>query len=451
MHTKIILDENEMPKNWYNILPDLPRELEPPLHPVTLEPLGPQDLAPLFPKEIIKQEVSQERFIPIPEEIRDIYRLWRPSPLYRAKRLEKELKTPAKIFFKMEGVSPPGSHKPNTAVAQAYYAMKEGVERLTTETGAGQWGSALSFACNLFDLECMVYMVRASYDQKPYRKIMMQTYGAQIVPSPSPLTESGRYYLAQDPNCTGSLGIAISEAVEDAMKNENTKYSLGSVLNHVMLHQSIIGLEAKMQFESIDLYPDSIFCCVGGGSNFSGFSFPFLADKLKSKKSDLQVTACESLACPSLYKGLFAYDFGDSAKLAPIVKMFTLGHDFIPSPIHAGGLRYHGCAPTVSLLHKHGYIKSMAYTQNSTFNAAVLFARNEGFIVAPETAHAVKGVIDEALLCKENNEEKIIVFNCSGHGYFDLSAYEAYFSQHLIDYEYPIELVEQAIASLPKV
>lgn len=451
MHTKITLDENDLPKQWYNILPDLPKALDPPLHPVGLEPLTPEDLAPLFPMEIIKQEVSQERFIDIPEEIRDIYRLWRPSPLYRARRLEKALKTPAKIYYKNEGVSPPGSHKPNTAVAQAYYSRKEGVERLTTETGAGQWGSALSFACNLFDLECMVYMVRASYDQKPYRKIMMQTYGASIVPSPSLLTESGRKYLKDDPNCTGSLGIAISEAVEEALMNENTKYSLGSVLNHVMLHQSIIGLEAKKQFEAIDTYPDEIFCCVGGGSNFCGFSFPFIADKLNGKKPDLQITASESQACPSLSKGLYAYDYGDSAQLAPIVKMFTLGHDFIPSPIHAGGLRYHGSAPSISLLHKLGIINAEAFLQNETFDAATLFARSEGFIIAPETAHAVKAVISEALRCKQTNEEKVIVFNCSGHGHFDLAAYEAYFAEQLVDYSYPKELVEKAITKLPQV
>ncbi|NHJ47550.1 MAG: TrpB-like pyridoxal phosphate-dependent enzyme, partial [Asgard group archaeon] len=365
--TKIQLDENQLPKQWYNILPDLPRPLDPPLHPVNKTPLGPEDLAPLFPMELIKQEVSQERFIAIPEEIRDIYRLWRPSPLYRARRLEKALKTPAKIFYKWEGVSPPGSHKPNTAIAQAYYNMKEGVERLTTETGAGQWGSALAFSCKQFDLECMVYMVRASYDQKPYRRIMIQSWGGTIVPSPSDLTESGRHFLERDPNCNGSLGIAISEAVEDAAKNENTKYSLGSVLNHVMLHQTVIGLEAKKQFEMVDLYPDSIYCCVGGGSNFSGFTFPFITDKLNGTKKDLQITACESLACPSLTKGLYAYDFGDSAHIAPIVKMFTLGNGFIPSPIHAGGLRYHGSSPIISQLHELGIIDAQAYLQNPTF------------------------------------------------------------------------------------
>ena len=448
--TKIQLDENDLPKQWYNILPDLPRALAPPLHPLNKSPLGPEDLAPLFPMEIIKQEVSQERFIDIPEEVLDIYRLWRPSPLYRAKRLEKALNTPAKIFYKWEGVSPPGSHKPNTAIAQAYYNMKEGVERLTTETGAGQWGSALAFACKQFDLECKVYMVRASYDQKPYRKMMMHAWGATIFPSPSDQTETGRKYLAADPNSTGSLGIAISEAVEDALHNENTKYSLGSVLNHVMMHQTIIGLEAKKQFETLDLYPDSIYCCVGGGSNFAGFSFPFIADKLKGLK-DTKVVACEPTACPSLTNGLYAYDYGDSAKLAPIIKMFTLGHDFIPSAIHAGGLRYHGASPIISLLKELGIIESQSYLQNATFKAALLFAQTEGFLVAPESAHAIRGIIDEALACKDADEEKIIVFNNSGHGHFDLSAYEAYYENQLIDYAYPQESIAKAIAQLPKV
>lgn len=449
--TKIQLDENELPKQWYNIVPDLPRPLDPPLHPFNKTPLGPEDLAPLFPMELIKQEVSQERFIDIPEEILEIYRLWRPSPLYRAIRLEKALKTPAKIFYKWEGVSPPGSHKPNTAVAQAFYNAKEGVERLSTETGAGQWGSALAFACKQFDLECMVYMVRASYDQKPYRKIMIQTWGGTIIPSPSDRTEAGRKFLERDPNCNGSLGIAISEAVEDAMKNENTKYSLGSVLNHVMLHQTIIGLEAKKQFESIDLYPDSIYCCVGGGSNFAGFSFPFIADKLSGQKKELKIIASEPQACPSLTKGLYAYDYGDSAKIAPIVKMFTLGNGFIPSPIHAGGLRYHGSSPIISQLHELGIIDAQAFHQNATFEAATLFAQTEGFLVAPESAHAVKATIDEALECKKTGEERVIAFNNSGHGHFDLAAYDAYYRQRLVDYEYPEELVKKAIADLPQI
>ena len=449
--TKIELEENNLPKQWYNILPDLPKQLAPPLHPLNKTPLGPEDLLPLFPMELIKQEVSQERFIDIPEEIREVYRMWRPSPLYRAHRLEKALKTPAKIFYKWEGVSPPGSHKPNTAVAQAYYNMKEGVERLTTETGAGQWGSALSFACKLFEIECMVYMVRASFDQKPYRKMMMHVWGGNIVPSPSTRTEAGRKFLKLDPDSPGSLGIAISEAVEEAMKNENTKYSLGSVLNHVMLHQTIIGLEAKKQFESLDLYPDSIYCCVGGGSNFAGFSFPFIADKLSGSKKDLEIVACEPEACPSLTRGLYAYDYGDTAKLAPIVKMFTLGHGFIPSPIHAGGLRYHGSSPIISQLHHEGIIASNAFHQNATFEAATLFAQTEGFLVAPESAHAVRATIDEALRCKQTGEEKVIVFNNSGHGHFDLAAYEAYHEQKLTDYQYPKELVKKATADLPQI
>ncbi|MFW9922508.1 MAG: TrpB-like pyridoxal phosphate-dependent enzyme [Candidatus Thorarchaeota archaeon] len=448
---KVELDENYLPKQWYNILPDLPKQLAPPLHPITKELLGPEDLLPLFPMEIIKQEVSQERFIDIPKEVLEVYRIWRPSPLYRAKRLEKALKTPAKIFYKWEGVSPPGSHKPNTAIAQAYYNMKEGVERLTTETGAGQWGSALSFACKLFDLECMVYMVRASFDQKPYRKMMMHVWGGEIVASPSDRTEIGRRFLKENPNSPGSLGIAISEAIEEAMKNENTKYSLGSVLNHVMLHQTIIGLEAKKQLEQLEFYPDSIFCCVGGGSNFGGFAFPFISDKLSGEKKNLQITACEPEACPSLTRGLYAYDYGDTAKLAPIVKMFTLGHGFIPSPIHAGGLRYHGASPIISQLHNERIISAKTFHQNATFQAATLFAQTEGFLVAPESAHAIEAVIEEALQCKKTGDEKIIVFNNSGHGHFDLSAYEAYYERKLVDYQYPKEMVDKAIAELPQI
>ena len=401
--------------------------------------------------ELIKQEVSQEQYIDIPEEVREIYRLWRPSPLYRARRLEKALKTPAKIFYKWEGVSPPGSHKPNTAIAQAYYNMKQGVERLVTETGAGQWGSALSFSCKQFGLKCMVYMVRASYNLKPYRRIMINTWGGKVVPSPSNLTEAGKLFLKQDANHDGSLGIAISEAVEEAVKNENTKYSLGSVLNHVMLHQTVIGLEAKKQFEKVDLYPDAIYACVGGGSNFSGFAFPFIKDKLKGEKKDLEIVACESLACPSLTKGLYAYDYGDSAKMAPIVKMFTLGNGFIPSPIHAGGLRYHGSSPIISQLHEERVIAAKAYYQNDTFKAATLFAQTEGIIVAPESAHAVKATIDDALECKQTGQEKVIVFNNSGHGHFDLASYEAYQNQQLVDYEYPVAKVNEAIAQLPKI
>jgi len=448
---KIELSEEDIPKQWYNIQADLPTPLDPPLHPATGEPVGPDDLKAIFPMELIKQEVSQERWIPIPEEVRDIYRIWRPTPLYRATRLEKFLKTPAKIYYKWEGNSPPGSHKPNTAVAQAYYNMKEGVTRLATETGAGQWGSALAFATCLFGMKCTVYMVRASYDQKPYRRIMMETWGAECIPSPSNRTQYGKKVLESDPNCSGSLGMAISEAIEDAVTHENTKYSLGSVLNHVMLHQTVVGLECKKQFELIDEYPDSMFGCVGGGSNFSGASFPFVADKISGKKPDLRVVSCEPKACPTLTKGPYAYDFGDTAKMAPIVKMYTLGHSFIPPPIHAGGLRYHGDAPLLCRLTKDGFMEAVAFNQNEVFEAAITFARTEGIIIAPETAHAAKGAIDEALRCKKTGEEKTIFLAASGHGLLDLSAYDAYLNKKLVDYEYPESLIKEALTKLPKV
>jgi len=448
--TKILLDESELPKKWYNINPDLPRPLDPPLHPGTGKPIGPQDLAPLFPMELIKQEVSMDRFIDIPEEIRDIYRLWRPSPLYRAHRLEKALKTPAKIYYKWEGVSPAGSHKPNTAIAQAYYNMKEGVERLSTETGAGQWGSALALATSFFGLECMIYMVRCSFEQKPYRRILMETWGAKVVPSPSKLTESGKAMLAKDPECSGSLGMAISEAVEDAVKHENTKYALGSVLNHVCMHQTVIGLETKEQLKKAGDDADVVIGCVGGGSNFAGLAFPFAQDKMKNKK-DVRLIAVEPAACPSLTKGMYAYDYGDTAMMAPIVKMFTLGHDFIPAGIHAGGLRYHGMSPLVSLLAAEKVIEARAYHQNPCFEAAEIFAKSEGIIVAPETAHAVRAAIDVALDCRKKNEVKTIVFNASGHGHFDLAAYDAYHQKKLVDYEYPDDLIKQSLKKLPKV
>jgi tryptophan synthase beta chain len=448
---KFVLDEEEIPKKWYNIQADLPSPLDPPLHPVTMEPVKPSDLAPLFPMELIKQEVSAERWIPIPEEVRDIYRIWRPTPLYRAVRLEKALKTPAKIYYKWEGVSPPGSHKPNTAVAQAYYSMKEGVERIATETGAGQWGSALAFATNFFDLECQVYMVRASYDQKPYRRMLMEIWGAKCVPSPSDRTQFGRKMLQEDPNCPGSLGIAISEAVEDAVTHENTKYSLGSVLNHVLLHQTVVGLECKKQFEMAEDYPDVMFGCVGGGSNFGGASFPFVADKLSGEKPDLRVVSCEPMACPTLTKGEYAYDFGDTAATAPIVKMYTLGHTFIPAPIHAGGLRYHGDAPLLSKLTKEGVMEAAAYHQTEAFEAALMFARTEGFVIAPETAHCAKAAIDEAIKCKKTGKAETIFFANSGHGHFDLSAYDAYLGGKLVDYELPTKLIKESLAKLPKV
>ncbi len=445
-NTKIVLDENEMPKKWYNINPDLPKPLPAPLHPGTHEPLTPKDLAPLFPMELIRQEMSMERNIPIPDEVLGIYRLWRPSPLYRARRLEKALKTKAKIYYKWEGVSPAGSHKPNTAIPQAYYNMKEGVERLTTETGAGQWGSALALATCLFGLKCTVYMVKVSYEQKPYRKIMMETWGAEVFPSPTERTEAGKVILKEDPTSPGSLGIAISEAVEDAVKS-GAKYSLGSVLNHVLMHQSIIGLEAKKALESIDQYPDIVIGCFGGGSNFSGLAFPFMHDKLKGDKEDLRAIACEPTACPKLSKGVYAYDFGDTVGLTPLVKMYTLGHTFVPPGIHAGGLRYHGGAPQVSLLEAEGKVEVKDVNQTDAFKAAELFARTEGIIIAPETAHAVQGVIEEAKRCQE---EKVILFNCSGHGNFDLASYDAFHHGKLKDFEYPSEKVKEALKHLPK-
>ncbi|OPX31074.1 MAG: TrpB-like pyridoxal-phosphate dependent enzyme [Candidatus Latescibacteria bacterium 4484_181] len=447
--TKIQLDEKQMPTQWYNILADLPFQMPPVLHPATGKPVVPDDLAPIFPMELIKQEMSPERWIDIPEEVQDVYRLWRPTPLYRARRWEKALDTPAKIYYKWEGVSPPGSHKPNTAVAQAYFNKQEGVKRITTETGAGQWGSALAFGCDLFGIECKVYMVRVSYEQKPYRRIMMETWGAKCVPSPSPDTKAGQAVLAQDPDTPGSLGIAISEAVEDAATHDDTKYSLGSVLNHVLLHQTVVGLEAKKQLEIAGDYPDILVGCIGGGSNFAGFFLPFVKDKLDGKP--LRIICAEPQACPTLTKAPYAYDFGDVAGLTPLLKMYTLGHTFVPPPIHAGGLRYHGMAPIICALYNHKIIEAVALHQMAVFDAAISFARTEGFIVAPETAHAVKVVMDEALKCKESGEAKTIVFNNSGHGHFDLAAYEAYFAGKLKDYTYPEEKIKEALKDLPKV
>jgi len=449
--TKILLSEAEMPTAWYNILADLPFPPAPYLHPATLQPIGPADLAPLFPMELIKQEVSSERYIEIPEEVQAIYRLYRPSPLFRAHRLEKVLDTPAKIYYKYEGVSPVGSHKPNTAIAQAYYNKQEGTKRITTETGAGQWGSALSMACNFFGLECKVYMVKVSYYQKPYRRILMETFGATVVPSPSQDTHAGRNILAQNPDSPGSLGIAISEAVEDAATRDDTKYSLGSVLNHVLMHQTVVGQEAKKQLEKAGVYPDILIGCVGGGSNFAGFAFPFLQDKLAGKQPALRAIAVEPQACPSITRGVYAFDFGDTARTAPVVKMHTLGHTFVPAGIHAGGLRYHGMAPLVSLLCKKGIMESVAVLQNPTFAAAVQFTRAEGILPAPESAHAIRVVIDEALKCKESGQAKVIAFNLSGHGHFDLAAYDQYLAGKLEDYAYPAEKVQEALAHLPKV
>ena len=434
-NTKFFLSEQEMPRQWYNILADLPKPMPPVLHPGTKQPVGPQDLAPLFPMELIKQEVSTDRWIDIPDEVLDIYKLWRPSPLYRARRLEKALDTPAKIYYKWEGVSPAGSHKPNTAVAQAYYNKKEGVKRISTETGAGQWGSALSLACNFFDIECKVYMVRISYDQKPYRRVMIQTWGAQVVPSPSPDTNAGRMVLEQDPDSPGSLGVAISEAVEDAATRDDTKYSLGSVLNHVLLHQTINGLESKKQMEMAGDYPDIVIGCVGGGSNYAGLVFPFLEDKFKGK--DLRAIAVEPASCPTLTRGPYAYDFGDVAEMTPLMAMYTLGHKFIPPPIHAGGLRYHGMAPLISHLVKQKYMEAVAYKQLEVFEAAKIFCRSEGIIPAPESNHAIRATIDEALKAKEEGKSKVILFNLSGHGHFDMAAYDAYFAGKLKDHRLP--------------
>jgi tryptophan synthase beta chain len=448
---KILLDETEIPTRWYNILADLPSPPPPVIHPGTGQPIGPQDLAPLFPMELIKQEVSQERWIEIPEEIRDVLRLWRPTPLFRARRLERALDTPAHIYYKYEGVSPAGSHKPNTAVAQAYYNRQEKVTRITTETGAGQWGSALAMACAFFGLQCKVYMVKVSYQQKPYRRVMMETWGAQVVPSPSPDTQAGKKVLEQDPNSPGSLGIAISEAVEDAATRDDTKYSLGSVLNHVLMHQTVIGLEARKQLEKADAQADIVVGCVGGGSNFAGLAFPFAADRLTGRRPELRIVAVEPAACPSLTKGRYVYDFGDTVGLTPLVKMHTLGHSFVPPPLHAGGLRYHGMAPLVSKLYEDRVIEAVAVPQVATFQAAVQFARAEGIIPAPESAHAIRVVIDEALRCRAAGRRQTILFNLSGHGHFDLAAYEQFLAGRLQDYEYPAEKIEEALRGLPKV
>jgi len=445
---KILLGEKEIPQAWYNIQPDLPAPLAPPLNPKTGKPVGPADLAPIFPMELIKQEVSMERWIEIPDPVREIYKLWRPTPLHRACRLEKELKTPARIYYKNESVSPAGSHKPNTAVAQAYYNQQEGVKRIATETGAGQWGSALAFATRLFNLQCEVYMVKVSYNQKPYRRSLMHVWGAQVHASPSELTNSGRAALEADPDCPGSLGLAISEAVEDAATHDDTKYSLGSVLNHVLLHQTVVGLELKKQLELAGEKADILAGCVGGGSNFSGAIFPFVKDKLSGK--EIEMIAVEPQSCPTFTHGLFRYDYGDVAKLTPLLKMYTLGHSFMPPAIHAGGLRYHGDAPLLSLLVHQGVVTPRSYHQNEVFEAAITFARTEGILPAPETAHCIKAAIDEALKCKKTKQEKCIVIAFSGHGHFDLAAYDAYLADRLEDYAYPKHLIEEALKDLPK-
>jgi tryptophan synthase beta chain len=448
--TKFILDEDHIPRSWYNIAADLPVAPSPYLHPGTLGPLGPDDLAPLFPMALIGQEMSADREIEIPEPVREAYTLYRPSPLYRAHRLEAALDTPAHIYYKYEGVSPAGSHKPNTALAQAYYNREEGVTRIATETGAGQWGSAMAFAGAYFGLEVKVYMVRASYDQKPYRRILMETYGAEVVASPSPTTNYGRSVLATTPDSPGSLGMAISEAVEDAATRDDTKYSLGSVLNHVLLHQTVIGQEAIEQMGMAGESPDIIIGCTGGGSNFAGLAFPFLGRNFRDGAKH-RIIAVEPEAAPSLTRGVYAYDYGDTAKMAPVALMHTLGHDFIPDPIHAGGLRYHGMSPLVSLLKENGYIEARSVHQRASFAAGVQFARAEGILPAPEPTHAIRAAIDEALVAKEAGEARVILFNLCGHGHFDLGAYERYLDGSLEDYEYPSERVADALANLPKV
>ncbi len=447
---KYLLDESRIPKHWYNLAADLPKPPPPVLHPGTLKPVGPEDLAPLFPMALIAQEVSTEREIEIPEPVREVYRQWRVTPLYRARRLEKALQTPARIYYKYEGVSPAGSHKPNTAVAQAFYNREAGVKRLTTETGAGQWGSSLAFAGAVFGIDVQIFMVRVSYDQKPYRRALMETYGARCVASPSMETNYGRTVLAKSPDNNGSLGIAISEAVEVAAGRDDTKYALGSVLNHVLLHQTVIGLEAMAQLELADDYPDVIVGCTGGGSNFAGIVFPFLGAQLRGGRS-VRVVAVEPSACPSLTRGRYAYDFGDTGHMTPLTKMHTLGSTFMPPGFHAGGLRYHGMAPLVSHVKELGLIDARAYHQTQCFEAGVLFARHEGIVPAPEANHAVKGAIDEAVRCREEGTSRAILFNLCGHGHFDMQAYTDYFSGKLTDQEYDESELAMALAGLPSV
>ncbi len=449
--TRYILDETELPRFWYNINADMPVPPNPVLHPQTMEPVTPDFLSVLFPMDLILQEISTERYIEIPDEVREIYKLYRPTPLIRARRLERLLDTPAHIYYKYEGVSPAGSHKPNTAIPQAFYNKIGGTKALTTETGAGQWGSALALACNFFDLELEVYMVKVSYTHKPYRRIMMETYGAQVYASPTDRTQFGRSLLAQDPENPGSLGIAISEAVEvAATSNGEKKYSLGSVLNHVLLHQTVIGEEALKQMEMADEYPDVVIGCVGGGSNFSGIAYPFLKENLLNGRQT-RLLAVEPNAAPSLTKGVYAFDYGDTARMAPIVKMHTLGHDFVPAPIHAGGLRYHGMAPSLCALYDAGYVDAVAVPQLGTFEAAVMFSRTEGIIPAPESAHAIRAAIDEALAAKDTGEKRVILFNLSGHGNFDMTAYQSYLDGELEDYAYPEEEIKRAMETIPQV
>ncbi len=445
----INLPQSEMPTQWYNIAADMPNPMAPPLHPGTKQPVGPDDLAPLFPMDLILQEVSQERWIDIPEEVLDIYSLWRPTPLYRAHRLEAAIGSDCKIYYKYEGASPVGSHKPNTSVPQAYYNAKAGVKKIATETGAGQWGTALAMACQMFGIDLEVFMVKVSHEQKPYRRMAMETWGANVHASPSNLTEAGKKILAEDPDSPGSLGIAISEAVERAATNPDTNYALGSVLNHVLLHQTVIGQEAKKQFAMVGDYPDIVVACCGGGSNFGGAAFPFLQDKFAGK--DLRAIAVEPASCPTLTKGEFRYDFGDAIGMTPLMQMYTLGHDFVPPGIHAGGLRYHADSPLVCQLYNDNLIEAQSYHQLACFEAAVTFAKAEGIIPAPESSHAIKGAIDEAMKAKEEGKQKTIFFNLSGHGYLDLTAYADYNDGKLHDYEYPEAQIKEALAKLPKI
>jgi tryptophan synthase beta chain len=450
---QFLLKPDEIPDAWYNILPDMVAAGMPPLppiHPGTHEPIGPDALAPLFPMSLILQEVSTEPWHSIPGPVMDLYRLWRPTPLYRALRLEQELQTPAHIYFKYEGTSPAGSHKPNTAIAQAYYNKEAGVRRLATETGAGQWGSALALSCQFFGLECLVFMVKASYEQKPYRRVFIETFGAEVRPSPSPTTGAGKKILEEHPDSTGSLGIAISEALEIAATSEDTKYSLGSVFNHVLMHQTVLGLETKKQMEMAGEYPDVVIGCVGGGSNYAGLSYPFMADRLAGK-SQARFVATEPAACPTLTRGKFAYDFGDTAELTPLVPMYTLGHTFVPAPVHAGGLRYHGDAPSLSMLVRHGHMEAKAYTQNQAFDAGVQFARTQGIVPGPEPTHAIRAVIDEAIEAREAGEPRVILFNLSGHGHFDMQAYDDYLHGRLPEVEFEEEALQAGLARIPDV
>jgi tryptophan synthase beta chain len=448
---RFLLHEHELPTHWYNIIADMTNPPPPYLHPATLQPLSPEDLAPIFPAELIRQEGSSERWIEIPDEVRHLLQMWRPTPLCRALRWEKALDTPARIYYKWEGASPPGSHKPNTAVAQCYYARKEGLRGFATETGAGQWGSALCFAAQFFGLECRVFMVTSSYHQKPYRRVAMETWGGSVVPSPSSMTQAGRAILARDPETSGSLGMAISEAIEYAVTHEGFKYSLGSVVNFVLLHQTVIGLEAQKQLEMAGDYPDIVIACAGGGSNAAGLMFPFLKEKLNGSRPNLRALFVESTACPSMTRGLYAYDWGDTAKTGPVAKMRTVGHGFVPAPVHAGGLRYHGMAPSICTLLEQGFAEARAYQQNGCFDVAVGFARAEGLIVAPETAHALRAAYDEALACRESGESKVILLNASGHGHFDLAAYDSYLQGALPDHDLEEDQIRRALLELPTV